>query len=93
MKNVNSIKALTEETLAGRINMRSKMILSALGDKIMTDRAIMIALDFFDANTVRPRITEMIDKKILIHYDNVLCPVTKKNVRRVKLAPCSPTIK
>lgn len=48
-----------------------------------TDREVMQGLGFTDMNSVRPRITELIEKNKLMEVGNVLCPVTGKTVRRV----------
>lgn len=48
-----------------------------------TDREVMRGMGFTDMNSVRPRITELLDLKKLMEVGNVICPVTNKNVRRV----------
>lgn len=46
-----------------------------------TDRECMKALKFTDMNSVRPRITELIDAEKLIEVGQRICPVTHKKVR------------
>lgn len=50
----------------------------------MTDREIAAALGFTDMNMVRPRITELRDNRWLVEAGSTECPVTKKQVRRVR---------
>jgi hypothetical protein len=47
----------------------------------LTDREVMTALGFTDANCVRPRITEMIDEGYLCETGKVRDRVTNKPVR------------
>ena len=51
----------------------------------MHARQIMKALGFTDANTVKPRITELIDKGILEECGSVRDPETGKRVRLVRI--------
>lgn len=50
-----------------------------------TDRECMIGLGFSDPNAVRPRISELVDARVLEEVGSVACPVTRKTVRRVRL--------
>jgi predicted transcriptional regulator len=53
----------------------------------LTDREVMVRLGFADPNAVRPRISELVDAGIAQETGRVLCPVTRKTVRFVRLAP------
>jgi predicted HTH transcriptional regulator len=48
-----------------------------------TDREVMQRMGFVDMNNVRPRITELVKLGRLMEVGDVICPVTKKSVRRV----------
>lgn len=48
-----------------------------------TDREVMAGMGFTDPNSVRPRITELIEANKLMEVGDVMCPVTKRHVRRV----------
>ena len=67
---------------------RQRKVMEALraSREPLTDREIMIRLGFPDANSVRPRVTELLGMGELIEVDSVRCPITGKTVRRVKLA-------
>jgi hypothetical protein len=45
----------------------------------------MQGMGFSDMNSVRPRITELIEKAKLMEVGSIVCPVTKKRVRRVDI--------
>lgn len=51
-----------------------------------TDREVMLGMGFTDMNSVRPRITEAIDRGALIDVAEKRCPVTGKTVRIVDLS-------
>lgn len=53
-------------------------------NKPMTDRDVKLVCGFDEMNSVRPRITEMLDKDMLDWVDNVIDPYTKKRVRRTQ---------
>ncbi len=67
---------------------RHKKVLEALraarGPR--TDREVMVACGFADPNSVRPRITELLEAGILWESGSVECPVTRREVRLVALA-------
>ena len=50
-----------------------------------TDREIMTRMGYTDPNSVRPRITELVDTKMLIEKDSTKCKTTGKTVRVVGL--------
>lgn len=51
----------------------------------MTDRECASAIGAGDdLNAARPRITELLDKGLLVFAGRVRCPVTRKTVRRCK---------
>ena len=50
-----------------------------------TDRELMTALGFVEPNSVRPRITALIDDCVLYHADDKTCQWTGKCVRIVAL--------
>lgn len=83
----NSVSAYWQ----GRLELfgkRHQKVIAALraARSPLTDREVMIACGFSDPNAVRPRITELVDAEIVLEVDAVTCPVTRKTVRRVKLA-------
>lgn len=51
-----------------------------------TDREVMKGMGFTDPNKVRPRITELIEAKLLVEVGEKRDPETKKTVRIVDLA-------
>jgi cephalosporin-C deacetylase-like acetyl esterase len=51
-----------------------------------TDKEVMRGLGFVDVNTVQPRITEMVDAKVLVEVGERVDPVTHKTVRVTALA-------
>lgn len=51
-----------------------------------SDREIMLALGFTDMNSVRPRISELVDDKVLVEVGDQEDPITRKSVRVVALA-------
>ena len=70
----------------GMISRRAQMVLEWIRENgKATDRQIMIGLGFREPNQVRPRITELIDAKLLREVGSVRCPVTGKTVRVVDL--------
>lgn len=50
-----------------------------------TDREVMTGMGFRDMNNVRPRITELLERRLLMEVGDVTCPVTHKTVRRVDI--------
>lgn len=52
-----------------------------------TDREVMRGMGFSDMNSVRPRITELVDAGQLVEVRDVRCPVTRKTVRVVGRPP------
>ena len=51
----------------------------------MTDREIMLGLGFEDMNSVRPRISELVDDGVLEEFGDKLDPVTGMTVRLVRI--------
>lgn len=65
-------------------NRREKLILDFAHTHhtcFWTDRQIAQSLGFSDMNSVRPRITRLLEVKALVEGPSVLCEVTKKTVR------------
>lgn len=62
---------------------RSEAILTVYRDSMrpLTDRQVMEALGFHDANAVRPRITELLDAGKLCEVESAKDHVTGKTVR------------
>lgn len=82
----NSLKAYREER--PKLTGRKQEIMNFLTDndtQVFTDRGIMNKMGFAEPNSVRPRITELIQEGWLVEYDSVKCPVTGKTVRLVGL--------
>jgi hypothetical protein len=53
----------------------------------LSDRMIMEGLGFSDMNAVRPRITELLKRGLLVEVSNIIDPITKKRVRVVAFRP------
>lgn len=49
-----------------------------------TDRECMRGLGFTDMNAVRPRISELIDARLVVECGETRCAVTGQRVRRVR---------
>jgi len=82
----NSKKALYEER--SRLSERESQIYEMLRvtpNDSRTDRQIMVRLGFSEPNQVRPRITELINKGLLMECGQTTCLETRKTVRLVKL--------
>lgn len=79
----NSIDAYNAEE--PKLSKRAEAVLAwitAQGPR--TDRQVAYGMGFGEnLNAVRPRITELIDAGHLMEVGDVICPVTKKRVRRV----------
>lgn len=85
----HSIKSYYEEV--ANLPARQKQIYQAIKEMlprrfVTTDRNIKKYLWLEDMNMVRPRVTELIQKKLIEEADPVICPITKKLVRTVRLA-------
>lgn len=80
----NSIQAYREEE--PKLSRRASLILEWITKRgPHTDREVMQGMGFSDMNSVRPRITELIEKAKLMEVGSIVCPVTKKRVRRVDI--------
>ncbi len=55
-------------------------------EQLYTDRKVCFMLGFSDLNAVRPRITELIDKGILIEAGKTMDMLTQRQVRQTRLA-------
>ena len=79
----NSLSAYRAEE--GKLSRRAEAILlwiNSNGDA--TDRQIAYGMGFGEnLNAVRPRITELIEKRRLFEVAQVVCPITKRPVRKV----------
>jgi hypothetical protein len=86
---INSLNTYQEEM--ARLSKRAKMILSWLLTKHaqdlmpLTDREIKDGMRFTEMNMVRPRITEMIKKGLLIECGSTTCRTTGKTVRLIAI--------
>jgi hypothetical protein len=71
------------------VNSRHHLILELCRreNRLLSDRQIMELLGFTDMNAVRPRISELIDFKILSEDGSTIDDKTGKRVRLVKLIP------
>lgn len=70
------------------LDPRCRVILSVYEkepNESFTDRQVKNRLGFEDMNQVRPRISGLVDKGILIECGHVKCGVTGKPVRLTKL--------
>lgn len=89
----NSIAAYQQERDAGNLSKREKLILDCLRTVEipchrlggLTDREIMRFLRFTDANSVRPRISGLLERGILEECGAVKDPDTKMTVRLVRI--------
>ena len=83
---VNSLLAYYE----GRkeFNKREMLLLGWLlmNPGAWTDRQIKTGLELGDMNAVRPRISELIERKALEVSGDTVCPVTGKTVRVVRIS-------
>lgn len=67
-----------------KLNRRAAAILHEIRENGKgTDREIMRRMGFTDPNAVRPRITELVDAKLLEEVGETTCPITRKTVRVV----------
>ena len=80
----NSITAYQEEK--PKLSKRATAVLAWISENgPHTDREVMEGLGFQEPNSVRPRITELIEAGKLMEVGDVVCPVTHKRVRRVDI--------
>lgn len=81
----NSLAAYDE--LAGELSERCAEIMRAFGrdGKPLTDRDVLWRVKRSDMNSVRPRITELIQSGYLRECGSTKCPVTGKTVRLVEV--------
>ena len=79
----NSLEAYEEER--ERLRSRSQKILGIYAGAMM-DRDVKEALGFGDMNAVRPRITELVDKGLLVECGKTVDPSTRRTVRLTRLA-------
>lgn len=89
--NQNSTQALQSEQSTGKLSKRSELILKAarnggFPDGLFTDRQMCRRLGFSDMNSVRPRITELLNVGLLVAHDSIDDEVTGKSVRRCRQA-------
>lgn len=85
----NSIESIRQEaTIRNAENRAGKIIALAQQwpTKEWTDRQMMQALGFVDANSVRPRITEMIKIGVLVETGSTIDALTGKTVRTWRAA-------
>lgn len=86
MIHLNSLAAYHDGKL-DVFTKRQRVILGAFERRgAMTDRECAGVLGFAEMNAVRPRITELVNDGVLEEVESVLCPVTKKTVRRCRIA-------
>jgi hypothetical protein len=81
----NSLSAYRAEE--PRLSKRAAAVLAWLTERgPHTDRQVAYGMGFGEnLNAVRPRITELIDLHLLMEVGDVVCPVTRKSVRRVDI--------
>ena len=79
----NSLLSFTEEIpkLSKRESVIHQFFLETSGT--YTDREVMTNLNFTETNQVRPRITELIKRKLLREVGYTKCKTTGKKVRLV----------
>jgi len=72
------------EDLKSSLKGRHKEIWKAFSstDGALRDRQVKDILNLPDMNSVRPRITELINRGFLMEVDSEKCPITGKKVRR-----------
>lgn len=81
----NSIAAYRQE--AKRISIRAAAVYSWIREHgRATDREVMAGMGFTDPNKVRPRITELVEARLLLEVGEKVDPETRKTVRIVDLA-------
>jgi hypothetical protein len=82
MIRAQSIKAFEEEL--PKLNRREKMILTVMRSKNvpLTDRQIMVELGFQEPNSVRPRLSHLIEIGLVREVGVVKCEITGKSVRQ-----------
>jgi len=80
----NSVKTYREDQ--HKIGQRAMMVLHTIKElnRPCTDREVMQMLQFTDMNSVRPRITELIDAGLVTEDGTTTDNVTGKTVRKVK---------
>ena len=84
-RNVNSLLAYHEGETA-LFEKRELEILGVLRNRPnLSDREIMIALEYGEPNQVRPRITELLKDGVLEQTGNRIDPLSGKRVRIVSL--------
>lgn len=79
----NSMAAWRQLDLGDR-NRRICGILERYG--ACTDREVCCRMGHSDMNYVRPRITELLKKEVVIGCGTVKCDITERSVRLVRLA-------
>lgn len=78
----NSIAAYRSES--PKLSKRAEAVLEWITEHgPHTDREVMQGMGFPDMNNVRPRITELVKLGKLMEVGDVVCPLTRKSVRRV----------
>jgi hypothetical protein len=82
----NSVTALRDERDAGNVSRPCASILTALGADSLTDRQILHRLRLADPNSVRPRISEMIQAGVLVEVGSAQDSESGKTVRVVAAA-------
>lgn len=81
---INSLDAYRAEE--ARLSRRAEAVLEWITEHgPHTDREVMRGMGFKEPNSVRPRITELIEAGKLMEVGNVRCAVTGKSVRRVDI--------
>lgn len=83
----HSSAAIDGERRRGKVASRCEQILACIRDhgQAMIDREVRNVLRLDDMNSVRPRITELIDAGRLVECGQVRCPATGKQVRLVDI--------
>jgi hypothetical protein len=81
---INSIQAYHGERLT--LSKRASDVLWFVRENgACTDREVMVGMGFTEPNSVRPRITELLEEGLLVDAGNTKCRFTGKTVRRVDI--------
>lgn len=87
----NSITAYHAER--DRLSARAALVLAWVRSHgPCTDRQVMAGMGFSEPNSVRPRITELVEMGLLREIGSVRCATTGKTVRRVDVPQAQRTL-
>ena len=81
---INSLLAFDEERKT--LNVRCERILRVIQKyPNLTDRSILIELGWSEMNMVRPRITEMIQRGLVLETGSMKCAITDRKCRTLAI--------